>query len=173
MLLLLEKDGGKKRKHARKLPTYLISIVIAKERVATSSVCTHVQFLELECASEASRRRRVWRPSESMRNEGIMHPFTISHRRRHGIWPRSRGREIRGGAVESRASTGKVELKRIFGGVESVNRGSKRILDRLESSSSSLPGWDAPATHSVTSARLLAAVTTFKEAREIPQRPVP
>lgn len=61
-----------------------------------------------------------------MRNEGIMHPFTISHRRRHGIWPRSRGREIRGGAVESRASTGKVELKRIFGGVESVNRGSKR-----------------------------------------------
>lgn len=55
MLLLLEKDGGEKRK----LPTYLISIVIAKERVATSSVCTHVQFLELECASEASRRRRV------------------------------------------------------------------------------------------------------------------
>lgn len=108
-----------------------------------------------------------------MRNEGIMHPFTISHRRRHGIWPRSRGREIRGGAVESRASTGKVEPKRIFGGVESVNRGSKRILDRLESSSSSLPGWDAPATHSVTSARLLAAVIAFKEAREIPQRPVP
>lgn len=52
--------------------------------------------------------------------------------------------EIRGGAVESRASTtGKVELERIF--VESVNRGSKRI-DRLESSSSSLPGRDAPAT---------------------------
>lgn len=92
-----------------------------------------------------------------MRNEGIMHPFTISHRRCHGS---GHARRIRGGAVESRASTGKVELERIFGG-------TKRI-DRLESSSP-LPGWGAPAT----SARLSAAITAFKEAREIPQRPVP
>lgn len=91
-----------------------------------------------------------------------MHPFTISHRR-WDLATLGEGREIGGGAVESRASTGKVELERIFGGECETNRPS-RIL-RL----SSLPGWDAPAT----SARLLAAVTALKEAREIPQRPVP
>lgn len=64
-----------------------------------------------------------------MRNEGIMHPFTISHRR-WDLATLREGREIGGGAVESRASTGKVELERIFGGECETNRPSRILVSR-------------------------------------------
>lgn len=130
MLLLLEKEEEETRAETTHLSNFDSNCKGAALGVPSSSVCTRVQFLELDCANEASRRRRrVWRPSESMRNEGIMHPFTISHRRCHGIWPRSG----RGGKLG--AELLKVERQRAkLNSRESLAESVKRI-GRLESSS--------------------------------------